>query len=142
MLRLEKQIKKGIELGVIKFVIDPNMESGTVCQIGDNWFYFGGQTAEDEDPEEYLKNTSEEDNIRRIAEVLLEFQSEFPEEYAYYMLFLNDLPVSEDNEICLEFKCPLISKCSQYHGVHYDVWGEGIGTPKGCPRWDGSALPF
>lgn len=142
MLRLEKQIKKGIELGIVKFIIDPNTGYGTVCQIGDDWFYFGGPAAEDKNPKDYLKNSSEEDNIRCIAEVLMEFQTEFPDEYKYCISFLNGLPVSEDNETCLEFKCPLISECAHYHGIHYNIWGEGIDMPKGCPRWDTSALPF
>lgn len=37
----KEKIKSGIRDGIIKFVVDPNAESGTVCQIGDWWFYFG-----------------------------------------------------------------------------------------------------
>lgn len=98
MLMLEKQIKKGIELGVVKFVPNPNTGEGTVCQLGDDWFYFKGVI--EESPEEYLKNTSEENNIRLIADVLLEYQKMFPDEYEHFMSFLNDLPVNEDYERC------------------------------------------
>lgn len=37
----EDMVREGIRNGSVRFVKDPNMEHGTVCQIGDNWFYFG-----------------------------------------------------------------------------------------------------
>ena len=43
-------IKNAIQNKIVKFIQDPNMESGTVCQIGDWWFYFGGFTAENLEP--------------------------------------------------------------------------------------------
>ena len=56
-------IKEGIRENLVKFVVDPNMESGTVCQIGDSWFYFGGMTAEEINPSEYLRDMSEDDIV-------------------------------------------------------------------------------
>ena len=42
-------------LPVGSFITDPNMGYGTVCKIGDYWFYFGGITAEEMEPDEYVK---------------------------------------------------------------------------------------
>ena len=41
----KEDIANGITDGIVRFIVDPNMEEGTVCEIGENWFYFGGQTA-------------------------------------------------------------------------------------------------
>ena len=48
----EDMVRSGIREHLITFIVDPNMGSGTVCSIGDSWFYFGGQEAEDAAPEE------------------------------------------------------------------------------------------
>lgn len=50
----EDMVRSGIREHLITFIVDHNMGSGTVCSIGDSWFYFGGQEAEDAAPEEYL----------------------------------------------------------------------------------------
>ena len=46
-------IRFGINEHVITFIVDPVLESGTVCCIGGNWFYFGGNEAESMTPKEY-----------------------------------------------------------------------------------------
>ena len=56
----EDMVREGIRNGSVRFVRDPNMDHGTVCQIGDNWFYFGHLKAEELDPDEYVKATSSE----------------------------------------------------------------------------------
>ncbi len=56
-----KQIERGIQNGVIRFISDPNMGYGTVCEIGDYWFYFGGESAGEEEPEDYVKNVPLDD---------------------------------------------------------------------------------
>lgn len=84
------QIKSGIRNGTIRLIIDPAMGSGTVCQIGEHWSYFGGLTAEEEYPEEYQKNVSEEDIVREITEALGDFREPFPEEYLYYYCILRE----------------------------------------------------
>ena len=48
----KEKIKAGLHEGAVRLITDPNMESGTVCQIGELWFYFGGETAEDMTPQE------------------------------------------------------------------------------------------
>ena len=79
-------IKDGIRAKIIEFVIDPNMEHGTVCQIGDSWFYFGGQTAEELNPEDFIKNIPEEDIINEIYDILEEFRNDEDsfDEWSYY----------------------------------------------------------
>lgn len=79
----------GIPVSATLFIIfdtDPNLERGTVCRIGDSWFYFGGLEAEEMEPEEYLNNIPMGDIVREIYEVLEEFREdeELVDEYAYY----------------------------------------------------------
>ncbi len=79
-------IKEGIRENLVKFVVDPNMESGTVCQIGDSWFYFGGMTAEEINPSEYLRDMSEDDIVEVIFSTLEDFRKDkyAKDEYDYY----------------------------------------------------------
>lgn len=67
-------ITEGIRNQVIQFVQDPNMELGTVCQIGDDWFYFGGMTAEELEPSEYLSVVSLDSVIDDVYNALESFQ--------------------------------------------------------------------
>lgn len=88
-------IRNAIRENIIQFVVDPNMESGTVCQIGDNWFYFGGMTAEDMTPQEYLEAIPMDDIISEVFDALEGFrqESEADEddcEYAYYEAYLKE----------------------------------------------------
>lgn len=76
----------------MKLAVDPNAKSGTVCQIGDNWFYFGGATAAELGPEEYKKNVPVEDILNEIYEVLACFRVDecFCDEYDYYDAYLSE----------------------------------------------------
>lgn len=92
----EKLIRDGIRAKLVEFVVDPNMESGTVCRIGDSWFYFGGLTAEELSPEEYIANVPMEDIVREIYETLDAFNGdeELQDEYDYYeavLVYRNDM---------------------------------------------------
>lgn len=80
----------GYRNGIITLDTDPNMESGTIARCGDNWFYFGGLTAEELDPEEYKTNVPEEDIVNEIFSVLDDFRQDegFQDEYAYYSAVL------------------------------------------------------
>lgn len=87
----KEMVRDGIRNGSIHFVKDPNMERGTVCQIGSYWFYFGGETAEGMQPEEYLRAVSSEDIASEVYDTLEEFRvsgEEFEAEYAYYEAYL------------------------------------------------------
>ena len=87
---------RGYEKGVVRFVLEPGCQLGTVCQIGDNWFYFGGLEAEGSIPEEYLANVGWRTAIKDVYNVLnstngcLGFDEAFPEEYDYYEAVLSE----------------------------------------------------
>ncbi len=83
-------IRDGIRAKLVQFVVDPNLESGTVCQIGDSWFYFGGLTAEELSPDEYVAEVPEDDIVNEIFEVLDDFRKdkELKDEYDYYEAIL------------------------------------------------------
>jgi len=85
-------IRDGIKRGIIRFVKDPNIDSGTVCKIGEYWFYFGGLTAEEETPEEYVRNVPEEDIVSEIYDTLESFRQDdgLRDEYLYYVTFLRE----------------------------------------------------
>ena len=89
----EKEILSGLQSGRVRLVINPLQESGTVCRIGEHWFYFGGQTAEEMTPEEYRRCVPDEDIAREIAETLADFRrhSEFLNEYRYYLYYLRGI---------------------------------------------------
>lgn len=42
----KEMLKSGIKAKLVTFAEDPNADHGTVCRIGDGWFYFGGTEAE------------------------------------------------------------------------------------------------
>ena len=81
----KEKIKAGLREGVVRLTTDPNMGSGVVCQIGELWFYFGGETAEDMTPEEYMKCVPEGEIADEIFEALESFKTAgFEDEYEYY----------------------------------------------------------
>lgn len=63
-------IREAIRDGVIRLITDPIMEFGTVAAIGDTWFYFGGELAEELSPNDYLLTVGEETVASEIAEVV------------------------------------------------------------------------
>ena len=83
-------VKRGYEQNLIKLITDPNMEAGVVCQIWDNWFYFGGMTAEEMTVEEYKKDIPEDTIIDEIYNALNELKTEFADEYLLYFSILNN----------------------------------------------------
>ena len=87
----EQDILEGLKDGRVKLV-ENQYSAGTVCQIGCYWFYFGGQTAEDLTPEEYLQNVPMKDIAQEIAETLSDFRKHenFIDEYLYYFHFLRE----------------------------------------------------
>ena len=83
-------IKRGYNQGIIKLITSPNA-NGIVCQIGDNWFYFGGSTAEEyNDVEEYKNAIPTSNIIKDIYEVLKDFKTAFEDEYLYYYAYLKE----------------------------------------------------
>lgn len=85
-------IAKGLRSGLISLIKNPQQETGTVCQIGEYWFYFDGEIAEEYDPKEFQENVPFGDIVSKIYDVLMLFQkdSEFETEYGYYLAFLEE----------------------------------------------------
>lgn len=84
----ERTIMTGLELGIIKLIKNPQFETGTVCQIGEHWFYFGGETADEYEPDEFWSVTSPNDIIREITESINNLPDKT--EYSYYKAFLSE----------------------------------------------------
>lgn len=97
-------ITKGYDRGVVKLEKSPNND-GIVCRIGDDWFYFGGLTAEEyEDVEKFKTDIPRTTIVEEIFEVLNDFRfqsEEFIDEYKYYEAVLReskcDQPESQEN---------------------------------------------
>lgn len=89
----KNMIKTGYEKGIVKLIDSPHLD-GTVCEIGEYWFYFGGQTAEDLTAEEYKINIPEEDIINNIFAVLDDAKYDdkpiSKNEYLYYEAILRE----------------------------------------------------
>lgn len=92
-------IKAGYNAGVVKLIESPH-EDGIVCQIGEHWFYFGGQTAEDyKTVEKFIKDVPSEVIVSDIFDVLEDFYNGgIDDEYRYYEAFLREHGIDE--------KCP------------------------------------
>lgn len=88
----KEKIRTGLENGVVKLITNPTFETGTVCQIGANWFYFGGETADNMCPDEYIAKIPTDDIVRSIYDVLEDFKNsgEFMDEYLYYDRVLDE----------------------------------------------------
>lgn len=82
----KEKISSGLKERLVTLEVDPNMGAGTVCRIGDWWFYFGGETAEEMNPDEFLKCVPEDDIVDEIFEALESFRQdeECADEYEYY----------------------------------------------------------
>ena len=103
----KNMVVEGYNKGLINLIKSPNGD-GIVCSIGDNWFYFGGETASIyDDVEEYKSVTLTSDNINSIYETLEEFFNtgdEFEEEYLYYECFLRENGVYSKEEENMDWK--------------------------------------
>lgn len=88
----DSMIRCGIAKGIVSFITDPNLGSGTVCKIGDNWFYFGGFTAEEMSPEEFVNAVPEDDIVSEIVSTLNDFMEheELMDEQKYYNAILRE----------------------------------------------------
>ena len=89
-------IRDGLKSGVIA-VVDSPYDDGAVCQIGEHWFYFGGQIAEDMSAAEYFTDVPQDDIVKEIFDVLEDFRHdpEFSDEYGYYEAVLAEAMASE-----------------------------------------------
>lgn len=85
-------ITEGVKEGIIRFVPDPNTCIGTVCQIGEHWFYLSDLTAAEQSPDEYLASMTSEGLTDEVHETLCCFMDpdELSDEYAYYEAYLKE----------------------------------------------------
>ena len=120
-------IIQGINEGLVRFILDPNLNTGTVCQIGENWFYFGGIDAESEMPDDFLKHSDKREIVNLIYDTLEEFRMyENQDEYAYYDAYLHSYLPQKCHE---KLRLILFTECNR-------------GCPGCCNKqWDIEALP-
>lgn len=87
------EVSRGIDEGIVRLVTDPNMDSGTVAEIGGSWFYFDGVDAEGRSPDEYARDFPQGHVARRIHEALREFENEaeYSDEWAYYRAVFDEI---------------------------------------------------
>lgn len=79
----KEMVLKGIDSGVVKLIVDSNMESGTVCKIGELWFYFGGSEAEGMEPNEYLGCVPKDEIAREIVSALEDLKNTTKEDRSF-----------------------------------------------------------
>lgn len=96
-------IEDGIKYHLIRFINDPSVGSGTVCAIGDNWFYFGGELVENINSNELFDFFTENeivDFVFNVFESLCKSENEEAiDEYQYYYSYLrNNLRLLGANE--------------------------------------------
>lgn len=71
----KEKIAQGLKDGAVRLEIDPQARSA-LFHVGPNWFYFGGLTAEELNPDEYQKNVPMEDIINEIYDTLQGFSED------------------------------------------------------------------
>ena len=108
-------VRKAYRRGIISLELDPNTHHGTVAMIGDEWFYFGGQEADELDPLFYKIALSEGEIVNALYEVLDEFKTEMPREYDYY-----DRIFHENESHWAEIRCDYIDETDMFWRV--DAW--------------------
>lgn len=86
-------IREGLNKGYVRLESEDMACAETVCFIGEQWFYFGGTTAEELTPEEYRRCVPTEDIVNDIFDVLEGFRKDSfdREEYEYYETFLKEI---------------------------------------------------
>ena len=88
-------IECGYNNGLIRLINSPNGD-GIACQIGDNWFYFDGDNAEQYDSvDKYKQDVQKVDIVQNIFDVLSVFMYEFTDEYLYYECYLKEHDIEE-----------------------------------------------
>lgn len=86
----KNMVIRGYNQGLIRLILSPNGD-GIACGIGDNWFYFGGITAEEyNDIEAYKKVVPTLYIVKEIYETLKDFEETNEDEYLYYYYYLKE----------------------------------------------------
>lgn len=84
-------LSQAYDKGLVRIINSPDSD-GAVCQIGDDWFYFGGITAEENTAESYIRHVPKENIVSEIFDTLEEFRKseDFFDEYAYLSAFIQE----------------------------------------------------
>lgn len=145
----KKMIQDGIKRGIVQIVKNPLQAHGSVCQIGEHWFYFGGYTADDEDPEEFLANSFTDSTIDDIYDAVEGFNDSDDEsmydEYCYYLCYLKENLREYDDINITDRKCKSLTDSDYIKlierllpGTDVEINSEGI-----CySRTDGNLWEF
>lgn len=90
----KEMVTEAYKQGLVRLdTIAPDEEFGTICRIGDCWFFFGGELADSLSPEEYKKDIPEETIIEEVYHTLEDFRKnkeDFGDEYLYYYYYLEE----------------------------------------------------
>ncbi len=88
----KQMIADGLAKHLVQLVTDPNEGAGTVCQIGEWWFYFDTDEAPNLEPDAYVSNVSIADIVDKIFDTLQDFKTDdtFKDEYDYYEAVLSE----------------------------------------------------
>lgn len=130
----EDMVREGIRNGSVRFVRDPNMDHGTVCQIGDNWFYFGRLKAEELDPDEYITEMPEDDVAALVFDALEQIRNDgaFDDEYAYYEAYLTERRVTSNMDTLQKRDAELERLWAEFEDVPMNPETEEIEAPFLC----------
>ena len=87
-----EMILEGLLHNYVQLVLNPVTDLGTVCQIGEHWFYFGGEFADAAIPIKYLAEIPLGTIATEIYESLNEMKNscETEDEYVYYAYYLSE----------------------------------------------------
>lgn len=118
-----KMIFDGYYKGLIRLIESPH-DDGVVCQIGNNWFYFGGLTANEcKTVEEYKSSVDTKIILDEIYSVLDDFKNsgeEYQDEYSYYESYLKEKGIKEMKNVKELTKEELNELKSNYFYSHLD----------------------
>lgn len=130
----EDMVREGIRNGSVRFVKDPNMEHGTVCQIGEDWFYFGCLKAEELDPDEYITEMPEDDVAALVFDALEQIRNDgaFDDEYAYYEAYLTERRVTSNMDTLQKRDAELERLWAEFEDVPMNPETEEIEAPFLC----------
>lgn len=130
----EDMVREGIRNGSVRFVKDPNMEHGTVCQIGEDWFYFGCLKAEELDPDEYITEMPEDDAAALVFDALEQIRNDgaFDDEYAYYEAYLTERRVTSNMDTLQKRDAELERLWAEFEDVPMNPETEEIEAPFLC----------
>lgn len=99
-------IHKGLESGLITLIKNPQQDTGTVCQIGEYWFYFGGETAEEYGPKLLQYLVPYQDIESEIYDALMQFKEneENKSEYLYYLAMFEESGYTQQKDLTVFIK--------------------------------------